>query len=371
MAEPRKSGRISNPPPRTNYKTLGGKGMLTMTEEHELEEKKSIRHTKDLIMSDITNETIIKGTYLLCTQYNTDEAGFHFLVYLINEVEEKAIRFSHYEGGKNLIEEIKYPGGSTDLKILGLEESDNDTIIDMGKFSCKRNEIYKRGLSLWSLSDNIEDFSKTFPSSCSGFSVCLLIHISDEFSAKIINYMKEYSKELSNALNDLSKTTVPLSKDKVTKQELEQLRQNTDCKYVAKRPSATHIGWDLLIELYNAKKNLTNLEFRNFKDEKKRQNALLKASSDDDDDVKYEESSAKKRKLTRAADAQFKSKTKSKKSKTKTKTKSNKSKTKTKTKSKTKSKSKSKSKTKTKSKSKKSKSLKLKKSNKLKKNKKQ
>ena len=156
-----------------------------------------------------------------------------------------------------------------------MEKSDDDTIIDMGKFSCKRNEIYKRGLSLWSLSDNIEDFSKTFPSSCSGFSVCLLIHISDEFAAKIINYMKKYKKELSNALNDLSKDTVPLSNDGVTQIEITKLRK-TDCKYVAKRPSNTQIGWDLLIELYNAKKNLTNLKFRLFKDKKKKKKCFIK-----------------------------------------------------------------------------------------------
>ena len=137
---------------------------------------------QELKISDIIDETEISGTYELCSQYREEKAqAFHFLLYL--KFNGKVMRISHMQMGYNLIVFINEDQYHQDI------EEKKYYILATGTFKCKQNEIYKRVLSLWYYSDVLTR-TTYFPSSCSGFSLCALIYISDDFCNKLIKYMK-------------------------------------------------------------------------------------------------------------------------------------------------------------------------------------
>ena len=281
-------------------------GLVTATELKEAKEQEERKKdiTPDLSIKDehnkinIFDDTDIEGIYVLCAQYgltNVEKSqAMHYTLYLIyclgvvakdclkpeNVESRRSIKISHVEGGYNLIRDYKYPYIPD---ITKLEPTSDDTILSIGNFKCKKSDIYKRSLSLWAYSDGIFDESRNFPSSCSGFVLCVLINVSNDFCIKLIKYMKYLNEKKYIKKVDSSQVKPALYKAsyesnfpnthniefydefKVSKQEITELK-TLNCKYnVGKYNVDLDLGFSFIVTLYNAKKNMTTSGFNNLK----------------------------------------------------------------------------------------------------------
>jgi hypothetical protein len=208
---------------------------------------------------NINDSTNIEGTYEFYGVYNTQnwDSLYHFVLYLKIESDSQIIeiiKISHVEAGKNLIKII--------TQEMYEEDIEDKTLLDKGKFKCKKSDIYKRSLSLWANSDNIYKISKQFPSSCSGFVLSVLIFISDEFCIKLIKFNKQKEEKglkqfsLERAIWEIGKTDglsniyAEDSDIKIYENEIKKLRM-FDFKYKDYNKDI----WKEIVYLYNLKKN--------------------------------------------------------------------------------------------------------------------
>jgi hypothetical protein len=201
---------------------------------------------------NIDDSTNITGIYELYGVYNTRnwDSLFHFVLYL-KITGDKIIKISHVEAGKNLLKIL--------TQEMYVEDIKDKTLLDTGKFKCKKSDIYKRALSLWANSDNIYKASTQFPSSCSGFVLSILIFISDEFCIKLIKFIEEKglnqdSLEVAiwiiGKTDGLSGISAEKSDIKTYEEKIKTLRT-----FNFKYEDYNKDSWTEIIYLYNLKKN--------------------------------------------------------------------------------------------------------------------